>query len=353
MKYKLLLTGLFGISSLAQAVVVEGSGTGETAEIAKQNAINNAVNTTVGEFLVSKETLNDETISQKVLSYSNVYVSNVSTISEEQKEGLFHTTVSVDLDSDKLVEKLKANEPSIEFKVASAEKAESAKTDKQSTQADEPKEDSFEQLIDDLIIKAASDNTIAKIELTSTSLTEVKGEKDNNGNKIFELPFKVTIDKAYSKNMRKIFMALKDDAGKSVSLTSTDIATVKEQSLNKANVNEEKLALLKNKLDKAGNSGLRVLLEDRDGIELQSLEYNSNSYGGYGYKMEANQADEYREMYKIYRLISNKGFKPEVSDNNITFYTGESEGKIFLSLSKDILDELNDGGKVKLTFFKN
>lgn len=353
MKYKLLLTGLFGISSLAQAVVVEGSGTGETAEIAKQNAINNAVNTTVGEFLVSKETLNDETISQKVLSYSNVYVSNVSTISEEQKEGLFHTTVSVDLDSDKLVEKLKANEPSIEFKVASAEKAESAKTDKQSTQADEPKEDSFEQLIDDLIIKAASDNTIAKIELTSTSLTEIKGKKDNNGNKIFELPFKVTIDKAYSKNIRKIFMALKDDAGQIMSLESVDIATVKEQSLNKANVNEEKLALLKNKLDKAGNFGLRVLLEDRDGIELQSLEYNSNNYGDYGYNMEANKADEYREMYQIYRMISNRGFKPEVNNSSIRFYTGESEGKIFLSLSKDILDELNDGGKVKLTFVKN
>ena len=352
MKYKLLLTGLFGISSLAQAVVVEGSGTGETAEIAKQTAINNAVNTMVGEFLVSKETLNDETISQKVLSYSNVYVSNVSTISEEQKEGLFHTTVSVDLDSDKLVEKLKANEPSMEFKVASAEKAESAKTDKQSTQADEPKEASFEQLIDDLIIKAASDNTIAKIELTSPTLTEVKGKKGNNGNKIFELPFKVTIDKAYSKNMRKIFMALKDDAGKSVSLTSTDIATAKEQSLNKANVNEEKLALLKNKLDKAGNVGLRVLLEDRDGIELQSLEFYQSSSDGNGYQIEANKANEYY-LYTIYSMISKRGFKPEVSDNKITFYTGESEGKIFLSLSKDILDELNDGGKVKLTFVKN
>lgn len=34
MKYKLLLTGLFGISSQAQAAaVVEGSVTGETAEI--------------------------------------------------------------------------------------------------------------------------------------------------------------------------------------------------------------------------------------------------------------------------------------------------------------------------------
>lgn len=309
MKYKLLLTGLFGISSLAQAVVVEGSGTGETAEIAKQNAINNAVNTTVGEFLVSKETLNDETISQKVLSYSNVYVSNVSTISEEQKEGLFHTTVLVDLDSDKLVEKLKANEPSMEFKVASAEKAESAKTDKQSTQADEPKEVSFEQLIDDLIIKAASDNTIAKIELTSTTLTEVKGKKGNNGNKIFELPFKVTIDKAYSKNMQKIFMALKDDDGKSVSLTSTDIATAKEQSLNKANVNEEKLALLKNKLDKAGNVGLRVLLEDRDGIELQSLEFYQSSSNDNGYKVKTNKENEYREAYKIYRMISNRDYK--------------------------------------------
>lgn len=36
MKYKLLLTSLFGISSLAQAVVVEGTGTGETAEVAKK-----------------------------------------------------------------------------------------------------------------------------------------------------------------------------------------------------------------------------------------------------------------------------------------------------------------------------
>lgn len=52
-------------------------------------------------------------------------------------------------------------------------------------------------------------------------------------------------------------------------------------------------------------------------------------------------------------MILKRGFKLEVSDKNIIFYIGELEGKIFLSLFKDILDEFNDGGKVKLIFVKN
>lgn len=83
-------------------------------------------------------------------------------------------------------------------------------------------------MIDDLIIKVVSDNIIVKIEFILIILIEVKGKKGNNGNKIFELFFKVIIDKVYLKNMWKIFMVLKDDDGKSVLLISIDIVIVKE-----------------------------------------------------------------------------------------------------------------------------
>lgn len=237
----------------------------------------------------------------------------------------------------------------MEFKVASA--TETTKPEPQSSQSNEPKEMSFDQLVDDLIIKAANDNTIAKIELTSTALTEVKGEKSRGGNKIFELPFKLTIDKEYTKNMRKLFMALKDDAGEKISLDSVDVATGESKNLNKANVDGEKLALLKSKLDSAIKFGLRILLEDQDGIELQSLEYSSTSgFDDDKYKIEYNNPG--RSIHDMYRLISSQGFTPKI-DSSITFYTGEVEGKFLISLSKDILDEINNGGKIKLTYTRN
>ena len=269
MKYKLLLTGLFGISSLAQAVVVEGTETGETAEVATAEVF-------------SKE-------DGKVVTASS-----------------------------------------------------------------EVKEVTFEQLVDDLLIEPINKNTISKIELTSTALVEVKDENGNNvegnsGDLVFELPFKISLDKEYTKSIRKVFTALKDSEGKSFSLNSTEINTAKERNINQANVSEEKLNYLMNKLTEEKEFKLRLVLEEKDGTELTSIQpaYNHRLSNG-GYIIKYN--NEFQNQDVISSLIEDKGFKPQISQSNLNFFTGSVEGKILFGLSKDLVNEINNGGKIKVDF---
>lgn len=269
MKYKLLLTGLFGISSLAQAVVVKGTGTGETAEVATAEVF-------------SKE-------DGKVVTASS-----------------------------------------------------------------EVKEVTFEQLVDDLLIEPINKNTISKFELTSTALVEVKDENGNNvegnsGDLVFELPFKISLDKEYTKSIRKVFTALKDSEGKSFSLNSTEINTAKERNINQANVSEEKLNYLMNKLTEEKEFKLRLVLEEKDGTELTSIQpaYNHRLSNG-GYIIKYN--NEFQNQDVISSLIEDKGFKPQISQSNLNFFTGSVEGKILFGLSKDLVNEINNGGKIKVDF---
>ena len=269
MKYKLLLTGLFGISSLAQAVVVEGTETGETAEVATAEVF-------------SKE-------DGKVVTASS-----------------------------------------------------------------EVKEVTFEQLVDDLLIEPINKNTISKFELTSTALVEVKDENGNNiegnsGDLVFELPFKISLDKEYTKSIRKVFTALKDSEGKSFSLYSTEINTANERNINQANVSEEKLNYLMNKLTEEKAFKLRLVLEEKDGTELTSIQpaYNHRLSNG-GYIIKYN--NEFQNQDVISSLIEDKGFKPQISQSNLTFFTGSVEGKILFGLSKDLVNEINNGGKIKVDF---
>ena len=185
-------------------------------------------------------------------------------------------------------------------------------------------------------------------------MVEVKDENGNNvegnsGDLVFELPFKISLDKEYTKSIRKVFTALKDSEGKSFSLNSTEINTANERNINQANVSEEKLNYLMNKLTEEKAFKLRLVLEEKDGTELTSIQpaYNHRLANG-GYIIKYN--NEFQNQDVISSLIEDKGFKPQISQSNLTFFTGSVEGKILFGLSKDLVNEINNGGKIKVDF---
>ncbi|MDA3043961.1 MULTISPECIES: viral A-type inclusion protein [unclassified Campylobacter] len=79
------------------------SGVGESLEIAKKDAIQNAMRFGVGELLVSKEELNNDELSQEIMNYSNAYVLDYQQISEVNDGGIYKVQADVKLEKNKVL----------------------------------------------------------------------------------------------------------------------------------------------------------------------------------------------------------------------------------------------------------
>ncbi|MDA3077302.1 viral A-type inclusion protein [Campylobacter sp. JMF_04 NA10] len=79
------------------------SGAGESLEIAKKDAIQNAMRFGVGELLVSKEELNNDELSQEIMNYSNAYVLDYQQISEVNDGGIYKVQADVKLEKNKVL----------------------------------------------------------------------------------------------------------------------------------------------------------------------------------------------------------------------------------------------------------
>lgn len=111
---KALLTGiLLAGMPFANAKIFEAEGFGDSSEIAKRDAISNAIKFSVGEFIVNKEELTNETFNQKIVSYSNAYIKKINILSQEKQGDGYLVKVSVDIESQKLIAALKEMQISV------------------------------------------------------------------------------------------------------------------------------------------------------------------------------------------------------------------------------------------------
>lgn len=370
MNRKLLLTTLLSLSTFSYADISEGSGIGETAEIAKKNAIDNAVKAKVGEFLLSKEQLNNSEISQKIISYSNAHVKNVETKSEEQKDGQYYVTVAVDLDSSKLVEELKQAEPTVTFnKIVTEEQVkqleekntleapkatnETASESSSSTAKEEPKEMTFEQQIDELLIKPIKENKVVMIEPLAEAPIQQKVKKgEDSSEAIFELPMRISFNKDYIKSVQKVYLAMQDEQGIQLLLKSWRIEQPGEHNaldVNSLHVNEEQFTLLAKKLNALKEMPLVIVLKDQDDLNIRTIKYDSRmEKDGYLIEFNNNFNDSY---YVASRLAEGKQINPFILDGNVLmFSSGSIEFKMLFKLRKDEVDEINNGGKILVKY---
>lgn len=351
MKKTLLAACLFGLSSLAYADVVEGIGVGETAAVAKKNAVDNAVKSSVGQFLLSKEDLNDDQLSNKIIDYSSVYVKDIKTLSEEQKEEQFEVKVSVDFDSNKLVEKLKEQEPQFAVKFAAPEVKDEEPKKEEVKPTEQSQEPTFEQQVENLIIKPIKSKKFIKLESLSAPV-ELKDQKSNGDFVLYEVPLKISIDSTYMKSIFKWFQSLEEQEGTPVALFRYDLKAEKELSeVYKTTLSEENFAKLQTELSKLTKMPLIISLEDEDELIVRRLKYSDvhnpdvSNLKENGFVLYFNN-ESYGSVRDKLRSGNIIPYISKSSENGLIIPTSSVEVKIYFKLHKDDIKILQKGGKV-------
>lgn len=101
----ILLAFCFSISQsyaeeIKEKIQVEAEGTGPTKFDALQQAWIAAVRNAVGMFMTSKTELNDDVLTEKIVTYSQGQVDSFKILEETQKNGIYYTKIIANIDKD-------------------------------------------------------------------------------------------------------------------------------------------------------------------------------------------------------------------------------------------------------------
>lgn len=96
------------LQGLNASITTESIGIGESVEAAKKDAIANAVRESIGEYVRTKQVLEDENLNEKIIGFSNAYVLDYKQLSANKNQhGLYEVKAQVEIEDGKLVGVLK------------------------------------------------------------------------------------------------------------------------------------------------------------------------------------------------------------------------------------------------------
>lgn len=199
-----------GIISTAHAKIFTSTGIGDTPELAKKDAISNAIKLGVGEMIVSKEELNNEQFTQKIVSYSDAYVKKVAVKSQVKLPGgVYESQVEVDIEGQKLTQQLE--QMNISTMTNPIDNEEMLSVLNQIEQVDTNKktvEDAVKMAKTLLVDYVSEDKPLMNVEIIDR-LRLRKDEVDPNAEYFpFSLTLKVTANKEYAKLVEKAITIL-------------------------------------------------------------------------------------------------------------------------------------------------
>ncbi len=196
---------------ISYAKVFEATGFGDTAELAKMDAVTNAIKFSVGEFIVNKEELNDDDFKQKVVGYSNGYVKHIEVKSQKQiSETKYEVVVDVDIESQKLIGALKEMQIAvIENAVDNTALLEAINHfDKKDINA-QNKED-FRELAEELLVTPIKENKeLVHIDILGKLIP--LEPKENSKYFPLQLNLEITPVKAYTDSFKRLLKEAKTD----------------------------------------------------------------------------------------------------------------------------------------------
>ncbi|MGX2974616.1 hypothetical protein ACWIUH_03080 [Ursidibacter arcticus] len=193
---------LLGLTVSVSAQVFEASGVGDTPDAAKKDAINNAIRFGAGEFVLSKEELNNDNFSQKIISHSNAYIKQIEVKSQVKlPNGSYEAQVAVDLENQALLKSLKEMKIAVAENVVDNESLLQALNHFEQNDAAKNKEENLKDLIYELLVKPIEENKeIYKVEI----LGKLKPLKPEPGSDEFPFELKYQITPMYVDNYKKV-----------------------------------------------------------------------------------------------------------------------------------------------------
>ncbi|WP_439256658.1 hypothetical protein [Lonepinella sp. BR2271] len=206
------LLSLF-LPALSHAQVFEATGTGATAEQAKQDAVTNAIKFSVGEYIVNKEELTNDDFSQKVVGYSNAYVKKIAVKSQNQlTNGDYEATVAVDIESQKLIEQLKEMQVAVAADVVNDDLLSDIQNQVDKIEKNKQTAQNFEDLVEELLVTPIKENkAILHIDIAGKLRLVENNQKNAKSDQVeLELPVNIYPDENYVKAVKRILKEAKD-----------------------------------------------------------------------------------------------------------------------------------------------
>lgn len=211
---KALLTGiLLAGMPFANAKIFEAEGIGGNPDVAKQDAISNAIKFSVGEFIVNKEELSNDTFNQKIVGYSNAYVKKINVLSQEKQGDEYLVRVAVDIESQKLIDALKEMQISVVNNAVDQETLSEVLNHFDKVEQNKNTKNNFESLVTEFLVSPYEENKeLVEIKVLGKLKALTPSERDEeDGLFPLKLDIEVGPSKAYLDGFRRLLQEAKQD----------------------------------------------------------------------------------------------------------------------------------------------
>ncbi|KMK52454.1 hypothetical protein RO21_00975 [[Actinobacillus] muris] len=337
-KKSLYASILLGLSMFSQAKIFEASGVGNTPELAKKDAVANAIKFSVGETIVSKEELNNEQFTQRIVGYSDGYVKNIEIISNIRlPNGGYEASVKVDIESQKLIGTLKEMNVAVLENAIDNTSLMEAIAHFEKKDANEKSKNDYKTLAEELLLKPIQEGKkIIDIEIVE-KLKPLK-PKENSDLFPFEFSASIGLNQTYIEGFKKL---LETDKSKNSIREVRELSDMNsEKLLNIFYISDEKSQILNDVLKEVNrlfgyDKTIIVNLINKDGSKPQL--YNRKVVDSSYYEIGGNDSALLLYLPEIYSNISRWPY----------FYSKKNNVKIKLYLTKTDLLNLKD---IELTY---
>lgn len=371
MKFSYLFAlSLFCLPSFGFAQIFEATGTGETPELAKKDAVANAIKFSVGEFVVSKTELNNEDLTENVIGYSNAYVKKIEVLSQQKTANEeYQVQVAVDIESQKLIGLLKEMQTAKVSNVVDSETLSQAINYFDRNDTNKNSKQNFETLVDELLIQPALEGKqLVKLDIVGKlkplnpddrKSSVFQPRKIDPDTFPFELQIKMTPEKEYLSAYKRILEEAK------IERSSPNKKMVLERNLskngeiksNKYYIEEVKYNLLAQKIG-------RQIYRDYDALKVTLIDKQDEVIDEFIFCTDENTCQG-NLIYntKIYEKVSTGSDQkyfglginglsyfllPRVKDSEtLIFSSGSANISVFFDLDKEQIMNLKD---IQLSF---
>ncbi|MDO9799162.1 hypothetical protein Q7458_07255 [Glaesserella parasuis] len=353
----ILLMGLLLTSTISvQAKIFEAEGYGDTPEIAKKDAVSNAIKFSVGEFIVNKEELSNDTFNQKIVGYSNAYVKKINVLSQEKQGDEYLVRVAVDIESQKLIDALKEMQISVVNNAVDQETLSEVLNHFDKVEQNKNTKNNFESLVTEFLVSPYEENKeLVEIKILG-KLKAISPSKRDEESGLFPLKLDIEIgpSKAYLDGFRRILQEAKEDKN-SNSIQVYEFDLNKNESIERSYVRAKRTYYLS--IDKAQMimDKLYRNYSNYEVIKMQLIDENSEifkevEFCTYDYHCSEEQIPKYTKTEK-HLYFGPYGFKyallPNADGKAIYFTSGKAKISLIFKLTKEEILNIKD---LKLSF---
>lgn len=343
---KVFYSILLLLSTTVNAETFMATGIGDTANEARTNAVTNAIKSSLGEFIYSKEELNNETFNQKILNHSNGYVEKVDVLSQRKKSnGEYQVDVSVEITSQKLIERIKEAQGD-RLKGAKNEELLSELT---KLEVNKNNDNSYNGLVNELLLLPIENNlAIADVKIAG-KLKPISSNEDS-GEILVSLPLKITVSKDYSESWKKLAIQAKSNNSRSV-IRQYDIKKgIYKQTYS---IDEKKHRELKELLVKSFENqcyGISLSLLDSNDDEFKHFTFTRRDYEHVPYIKEELKYTDSDKFFSVRDILPHRPTGEMQGD--IAYASGTANIQAIFPITKEDIEELSDI-KVTIDFIRD